>query len=121
MNKKFFIKNKENLRAGYLKRCPTKGGPRQVPRSPSLKHTTACMPLVRAEYQYYHGLLRRFAARSNQGRNDGEARGTIPRALLTAGVLTMSQAVHFNAVHLLPKDLRYEHGGAKLASCPGAI
>jgi len=24
----------------------------------------------------------------------------------------------FNAVHLLPKDLRFEHGGAKLASCP---
>jgi len=28
----------------------------------------------------------------------------------------------FNAVYLLPKDLRFEHGGAKLASCPaGAI
>ena len=25
----------------------------------------------------------------------------------------------FNAVHLLPKDLRFEHGGTKLASCPG--
>jgi len=25
----------------------------------------------------------------------------------------------FNTVHLLPKDLRFEHGGAKLASCPG--
>ena len=25
----------------------------------------------------------------------------------------------FIAVHLLPKDLRFEHGGAKLASCPG--
>jgi len=25
----------------------------------------------------------------------------------------------FNAVYLLPKDLRFEHGGAKLASCPG--
>jgi len=23
-----------------------------------------------------------------------------------------------NTVHLLPKDLRFEHGGAKLASCP---
>jgi len=25
----------------------------------------------------------------------------------------------FNTVHLLLKDLRFEHGGAKLASCPG--
>jgi len=25
----------------------------------------------------------------------------------------------FNTVHLLPKGFRFEHGGAKLASCPG--
>ena len=25
----------------------------------------------------------------------------------------------FNTVHLVPKDLRFEHGGVKLASCPG--
>jgi len=25
----------------------------------------------------------------------------------------------FNTAHLLPKDLRFKHGGAKLASCPG--
>jgi len=25
----------------------------------------------------------------------------------------------FNVVYLLPKDLKFEHGGAKLASCPG--
>ena len=25
----------------------------------------------------------------------------------------------FNTVHLLPEDLRFEHRGAKLASCPG--
>jgi len=25
----------------------------------------------------------------------------------------------FNTVCLLPEDLRFEHGGAKLASCPG--
>jgi len=31
----------------------------------------------------------------------------------------MSQAYFFNTVHLLPEDLRFEHGGAKLASCPG--
>jgi len=27
----------------------------------------------------------------------------------------------FNRVQLLPKDLRFDHGGAKLASCPGSI
>jgi len=27
--------------------------------------------------------------------------------------------IFFNTVHLLPKDLKFEHGGAKLASCPG--
>jgi len=35
------------------------------------------MSLVRA---VYHDLLRRGAARSNQGRNDGGVRGTIPWA-----------------------------------------
>jgi len=25
----------------------------------------------------------------------------------------------FDTVHLLPKDLKFEHGGAKPASCPG--
>jgi len=25
----------------------------------------------------------------------------------------------FSTVHMLPKDLRFEHEGAKLASCPG--
>jgi len=27
----------------------------------------------------------------------------------------------FNTVHLFPKDLRFEHGWAELASCPDAI
>jgi len=27
----------------------------------------------------------------------------------------------FNTAHWLPKDLMFEHGGAKLFSCPGAI
>jgi len=27
--------------------------------------------------------------------------------------------MNFNAVHMLPTDLRFEHGGAKHASCPG--
>ena len=43
-----------------------------------LKAKGSRTPLVKAEY---HGLLRSVALRSNQGRNDGGARGTIPRAL----------------------------------------
>jgi len=39
-NNKVFIKNKENLRVWHLKGGPKKGEPRQVPRSPPLKHTT---------------------------------------------------------------------------------
>jgi len=33
-------------------------------------------------------------------------------------VPTMLQALSSTA-HLLPKDLKFEHGGAKLISCPG--
>jgi len=28
-------------------------------------------------------------------------------------------SIFFNTVHLLPKDLKFEHGGAKLFSCCG--
>jgi len=40
---------------------------------------------------------------------------------MTAGDAEKSQHFHkyFNTVQLLPKDLRFEHGGAKLVSCPG--
>jgi len=41
------------------------------------------------------------------------------RASLTARVLAMSHVQYFTAVHLLSKDLRFEHGAAKLTSCPG--
>jgi len=29
------------------------------------------------------------------------------------------ESTFFNTIHLLPKDLMFEHGGAKLVSCPG--
>ena len=41
--------------------------------------------------------------------------GTIPRAPKFPNDIT---SIFFNTVHLLPKDLRFEHGGAKLVSCP---
>jgi len=55
------------------------------------------------------------------------ARGTIPRAanhyegaeLLRDAEKSQQCHKNFSAVHLLPKDLRFEIRGAKLASCPG--
>jgi len=35
------------------------------------------------------------------------------------GAAEMSQSTFFNTVHLLPRYLRFDHGGAKPASCPG--
>ena len=51
--------------------------------------------------------------------------GTIPRAPnhCGGGVGAKSSnnitSTFFNTVNLLPKELRFEHGSAKLASCPG--
>jgi len=63
-----------------------------------------------------------------QGRNDG-ARAAIPRAPNLYGDaerlrgapknLNNVTSTFFSKVLLLPKDLRFEHGGAKLASCTG--
>jgi len=49
------------------------------------------MSLVGTEY---HGLFGRVAARSNQGRNDGEARGTIPRAPKSADNVISTSMQH---------------------------
>jgi len=55
----------------------------------------------------------------------GTTRGkedTIPGRRITAGAPKSPNHVtstFFNAEHLLAKDLRFEHEGAKLASCPG--
>ena len=56
--------------------------------------------------------------------------GTIPRAPNSYGGAeslwgapkssNKVTSTFFNAVQLVPKDLRFAHGGAKLASCPGA-
>jgi len=67
---------------------------------------------------------------SYQGRDKGGQGGTIPQApnhyyggrRMTAAALKSPSNVtitFFNTVHLLPKDLKFEHGGAKFASCPG--
>jgi len=50
------------------------------------------------------------------GVHEGEGGGTIPRAPKSPNNVA---STFFNTVHLLPKDPRFEHGGAKLVSCPG--
>ena len=60
---------------------------------------------------------------AKQGRNEGGKGGTISQATNHYWGTEKSQQSHkyflFNIVHLLSKNLRFEHGGAKLASCPG--
>jgi len=51
-----------------------------------------------------------------QGRNEGGIGATMPRAPKSPNNVASSS---FNTVHLLLKDLRFEHGVAKLVSCPG--
>jgi len=66
----------------------------------------------------------------NQGINEGGQGGTIPRDQNHCGGSKSLRAMPkspnnvtttcFNTEHLLPKDLRFKHGGAKLA-VPGTI
>ena len=68
--------------------------------------------------QCLHAQLYTFRSR---GVSRGE-RGTIPGRRITLEVPKSPNNVtstFFNTVHLLPKYLRFEHGGGKLASCPG--
>jgi len=61
----------------------------------------------------------RIVAKYHQWRNEG---GRMPGRRITGGVPKSPSNVasfFFNAVHLLPKDLRFKYGSAKLVSCPG--
>jgi len=51
-----------------------------------------------------------------QGRDEGWKGVTIPWA---TNHCRERVSTSFNKAHFFPKDLRFEHGGAKLASCPG--
>jgi len=65
----------------------------------------------------------------SQGHNEGGKASIIPRVpnhygehRMTAGVPkgpNNATSTFFSTVHSLPKDLKFEHGGAKVASCPG--
>jgi len=58
-----------------------------------------------------------------RGVTTGGKGNAIPRAPNRFGGAEKSQQCHkytlFNTVHLVPKDLRFEHVDAKFASCPG--
>ena len=66
---------------------------------------------------------KRYSQRSNEGvTRGGGKRGASPRAPNGCGgrqKVPATSQVFFNTVNLLPKDLSFEHGGTKLASCPG--
>ena len=57
----------------------------------------------------------------HQRRNERGQGGTIPLVPNHCGGTKSHNVIStvFNTVHLLPKGLRFEHGGAKLVSCPG--
>jgi len=57
----------------------------------------------------------------DQGRNEGGKGGTILRESLRGAPKSPRNVTcrFFNTVNLLPKDIKFEHWGAKLASCPG--
>jgi len=57
-----------------------------------------------------------------QGRNEGGKGAQLPGRRIIAGGAENPNSItsaFFNTLHLLPKDLRFEHGGAKVSSCPG--
>jgi len=60
--------------------------------------------------------------RCGQGRNQWRRGAQFPGAESLCGhrkVANMFISTFFNTEHLLPKDIRFEQEGAKLASCPG--
>jgi len=103
----------KTLSYSFSSKWRNNAGELKILLSPKVKGSR--MPLVRA---VYNGLLRCVAALSNQGRNDGGQRAQFP---WRRKVLTMSQVSYFNAVHLLPKELRFEHGAPNLFLALGAI
>ena len=60
---------------------------------------------------------------TNRGVTRGEKGLQLPRRRNIAGAPkgpTNVASTYFNTVHLLPKDLRYEHGGPKFVVAPAA-
>jgi len=83
-----------------------------------------CLHLPQQLFSFFQNLAKPADIRSH-GRNEGG--GTIPRAPNHYGELRMTAgapkspnnvtSIFFTTVHLFPKDLKFEHGGAELCSC----
>jgi len=73
--------------------------------------------------RHRHEIFAVFYSSYQQGPNKGGKGGTIPRVSNHCGRAPKSlnnvTSTFFNTIHMLPKELRFEHGSAQLASCPG--
>jgi len=77
------------------------------------RHLTSLRPWYHADLLRNHGLHCRGVTRERL------LFYRAPNHYGGAENLNRITSAFFNTVYLLPKDLRFEHGGAKLASCPG--
>jgi len=73
-----------------------------------------------AEIRCKQASTHRGVTRGSGGHNSSGAESLRGRWMTAAGAEKCQQChKYFNTIHLVPKDLRFEHGGAKLAFCPG--
>ena len=67
----------------------------------------------------------RGVTRGKGGHNSPDAESLCEQRITVGGAAPRSPnnvtSTFYDTVHLLPNDIRFEHGGAKLASCPGAL
>ena len=88
-----------------------------------------CLRLPQQLFHFFKNLAKPADIYTVAGHNEGGKGGINPRVpnhygehRMTAGVPkgpNNATSTFFSTVHLLPKDLKFEHGGAKVASCPG--
>ena len=84
-------------------------------------HLTLSRPWHHVDLLRNLGLHCRGVTRGERGHNYPGAESLWGRRITAEGAENPNSitSAFFNTLHLLPKDLRFEHGGAKLASCPG--
>ena len=80
------------------------------PRCPPALHPWYHADLLRNHGLHCRGVTRAVRVAQFPGRRINMGGAENPNSITSA---------FFNAMHLIPKDLRFEHGGAKVASCPG--
>ena len=75
---------------------------------------------IRSWKSYHFRKIFRFFLHNTRGVTRGEREHNSSAESLRGAKKSQQCDKHFfKTVHLLPKDLRFEHGGAKLVSCPG--